>query len=69
MQSTNKQLKITFEIITRKASPEQKEAGKRLLNRLKNRTILTAKAQAQAVAEATPAVDNNEPPSLTNRGA
>ena len=68
METVNCQAKVTFTIESRKSTTTQKEAGKRLFSNLLNRAQETAKARAQAVAEAPPAVNNGDPPSLTNRG-
>jgi hypothetical protein len=65
---------VNFIIEIRKSTSVQKEAGKRLFKSLIARAENTAKARAQAVAGAPPAVSNQSdeglenPPSLTNRG-
>jgi hypothetical protein len=65
-------ISLTIEI--RQSTSTQKEAGKRLFKSLIGRAENTAKARAQVVAAAPPAVSNQSdeaqgnPPSLTNRG-
>ena len=74
METRGQQLKVTFSLEIRQSTSTQKEAGKRLFKSLISRAENTAKARAQAVAGAPPAVSikPNEglenPPSLTNRG-
>jgi len=74
METQGQQSKVNFNIEIRQSTSKQKEAGKRLFKSLIARAENTAKARAQAVAEAPPAVSNQSnkmlgnPPSLTNRG-
>ena len=74
METQGQQPKVNFSIEIRQSTSSQKEAGKRLFSSLIARAENTAKARAQAVAGAPPAVSiqSNEglenPPSLTNRG-
>jgi len=74
MEIQSQQNKVNFIIGIRQLTSAQKEAGKRLFASLIARAENSAKARAQAVAGAPPAVSNqsNEglenPPSLTNRG-
>jgi hypothetical protein len=74
METQGLQPEIKFSIEIRKTTSEQREAGKRLFLKLINRAQNTAKAWAQAGAEAPPAVKIQtrqglgNPPSLTNRG-
>jgi hypothetical protein len=74
METQSQQHKVNFSLEIRQSTSVQKEAGKRLFNSLIARAENMAKARAQAVAGAPPAVSVqfNEglenPPSLTNRG-
>ena len=78
MDAKQDQPRVSFSLEARPATIEQREAGKRLFTRLIARAYqqdpseATAKARAQAVAAAPPAVaqtDAAKPPSPTNRGA
>jgi L-amino acid N-acyltransferase YncA len=74
METQGQQQIVNFSIEIRQSTSVQKEAGKRLFKSLIARAENTAKARAQAVAGAPPAVSNQSfeaqgnPPSLTNRG-
>jgi hypothetical protein len=68
METSQRQVKVTFSIESRPSNITQKEAGKRLFSSLMTRAQTTAKVGAQVVAEAPPAVNTENPPSLTNRG-
>ena len=74
MTNQNNIPEVNFTLEIRQSTSEQKEAGKRLFKSLIARAENTAKAPAQAVAGAPPAVSNQSnkgmgnPPSLTNRG-
>jgi len=74
MEIQSQQNKVNFIIGIRQLTSAQKEAGKRLFASLIARAENSAKARAQAVAGAPPAVSNQSnkglenPPSLTNRG-
>jgi hypothetical protein len=74
METQGQQPKVNFSLEIRQSTSAQKEAGKRLFKSLIARAENAAKARAQAVAGAPPAVSiqSNEglenPPSLTNRG-
>jgi len=74
METPRQQFKVNFSTEIRQSNSVQKEAGKRLFKSLIARAQNTAKARAQAVGGAPPAVSNqsieglDNPPSLTNRG-